>query len=74
MDKDELIVDLRRGIYRIGAYTFGYTRDVDLFEHVETGIGANFSAYSLPGSIKPVYGDHPVGANMYLRLRLRRGV
>jgi len=71
VDKDELIVP---GIYRIGAYTFGYTRDVDLFEHVETGIGANFTAYSLPGSIKPVYGDHPVGANVFLRLRLRRGV
>ena len=64
VDKDELFA-------RIGAYTIGYTRDVDLFRFVETGIGANFSAYTLPGSIKPLYGGHPMGGNIFLRFRLR---
>jgi hypothetical protein len=57
--------------FRIGAYVIGYTRDVDLFRHVETGIGANFTAYSLPEAIKPYYGDRPVGGNIFIRFRLR---
>jgi hypothetical protein len=58
--------------FRIGAYTIGYTRDVELFKSLETGIGFNFSAYSLPGAIKPYYGDHPMGGNVFIRLRLRQ--
>ena len=81
VDKDELFagqpgieqnLDTQYGsTYRIGAYTIGYTRDINLFRFVETGIGANFSAYSLPGAIKPYYGDHPVGWNIFVRFRLR---
>ena len=81
VDKDELFDDqpeikqnlaiLYGSTFRIGAYTIGYTRDVDLFQHLETGIGANFTAYSLPDAIKPYYGDRPLGANVFIRLRLR---
>jgi len=56
--------------FRIGAYTLGYTRDVAIFRYVETGIGANIEAYSLPAAIKPYYGSHPIGGNLFLRLRL----
>src|ERR1035438_6807672 len=35
--------------FRIGAYTIGYTRDIDLFGHIQTGVGANLTTYSLPG-------------------------
>ena len=80
VDKDELfdaMPETQRllGIYygstfRIGAYTIGYTRDIGTFHNVETGIGANFEAYSLPAAIKPYYGEHPVGGNIYIRLRL----
>lgn len=59
--------------FRIGAYTLGYTRDIELFRNVQTGIGANFSTYTLPEAIKPYYGRHPFGVNIYLRLRLRPG-
>lgn len=59
--------------FRVGEYTIGYTRDIGLFEHVETGLGANFTLYSLPGAIKPYYGNRPAGGNVFLRLRLRRG-
>jgi hypothetical protein len=69
VDKDELFNDRRS--YRIGAYTIGYTRDVDLIPHIETGIGANFSTYSLPDAIKPIYGAHPVGGNIFIRFRLK---
>jgi len=81
VDKDELFsgqpdieeqLDVLYGsTFRIGAYTIGYTRDIDLFRHIQTGVGANFSAYSLPPAIKGYYGNHPVGGNVYARLRLR---
>jgi hypothetical protein len=77
VDKDELFAaqpenPFFNDTFRIGAYTLGYTRDVSLFSRVETGIGANFSLYSLPDAIKPVYGNHPVGGNIFVRLRLRK--
>lgn len=81
VDKDELFNDqpqleemLARtagSSFRIGAYTAGYTRDIGTFQDIETGIGANFTSYFLPGAIKPYYGDHPIGVNVYLRLRLK---
>jgi hypothetical protein len=62
--------------FRIGAYTVGYTRDITIFphalaQHIETGLGANITAYSLPAAIKPYYGQHPVGGIIFLRFRLR---
>jgi hypothetical protein len=81
VDKDELFADdlvleqnldaLYGSTFRIGAYTIGYTRDIDLFRNIETGLGANFTAYSLPGAIKPYYGDRPVGGDIFIRFRLR---
>lgn len=80
-DKDELFngqpaieqrLDVLEGsTFRIGAYTIGYTRDVALFRFVETGMGANFSTYSLPAAIQPYYGNHPVGGNIFVRFRLK---
>ena len=69
VDKDELFPG-REDSYRIGAYTLGYTRDIATVHQVETGIGANVTAYSLPAAIKPAYGDHPLGVSIYLRMRL----
>ncbi len=83
VDKDELFdnqplieaqLDHTYGsTFRIGAYTVGYTRDIALFSHLETGLGANVTLYSLPNPIKPYYGSRPIAANIFLRLRLRRG-
>ncbi|HEY6333878.1 MAG TPA: hypothetical protein VI756_31465, partial [Blastocatellia bacterium] len=82
VDKDDLFANdlelqerldaLYGSTFRIGAYTLGYTRDIDLFRSVETGIGVTFSAYSLPNAIKPYYGDRPAGGDIFLRVRLRR--
>jgi hypothetical protein len=70
VDKDELFGDTGP-IYRIGAYTAGFTHDVGtLFGALETGIGANVTTYSVPAAIQPVYGGRPVGMNVYLRVRL----
>lgn len=81
VDKDELFDDdiaLREHLdetagstFRIAAYTLGYTRDVNLISWLDTGIGANFSFYRVPTAIQPYYGAHPVGAFVFLRLRIK---
>lgn len=81
VDKDELFANEHNlelkvaqsvgSTFRIQAYTGGYTRDIGAFRNVEAGIGANVTAYAIPAAIKPYYGDHPFGANIYLRLRLK---
>ena len=81
VDKDELFAgqpDVEQRLkatagstFRIAAYTFGYTRDIEVFRHVETGIGANFSLYELPEAVRPFYGSRPVGGNVFVRFQLR---
>lgn len=70
VDKDELFGPVSPN-YRIGAYTVGYTRDFPLFPHIQSGIGANIEVYTLPDAIKPIYGNRPLGGNIFLRFRLR---
>jgi len=57
--------------FDINSYIVGYTRDIGIFRNVETGLGANVMLYGIPDSIKPFYGDHPLGVSVYLRLRLK---
>ncbi len=81
VDKDELfsaqpdiqqqLAESAGSTFRIGSCTIGYTRDIRIFDRLETGIGFNFSTYSLPQAIKPYYGDHPVSGNIFIRFRLR---
>lgn len=81
VDKDELfaaepaleqqLANTVGDTFRIGAYTLGYTRYVRLWSPIETGFGANFSAYTLPSALSPFYGEHPFGVNVYLHLRLK---
>jgi len=68
VDKDELAI---AGTYRIQAYTAGYTRDFGSLKHVETGIGANVTAYVIPEALQAHYGDRPWGVNLYFRVRLK---
>ncbi|HEV2689549.1 MAG TPA: hypothetical protein VGV35_13390 [Bryobacteraceae bacterium] len=56
--------------FRIGAYTLGYTRDIGTFHNMQTGLGANFTVYTTPAAIKPYYGEHPAGFNVFARVRL----
>ena len=59
--------------FLIQAYTAGYTRYFPLIRWLATGIGANFTWYVIPDAIKPYYGDHPFGVNMFLRIQLKGG-
>ena len=56
-------------IGRVQAYTAGYERDIDLIPHLATGIGWQITLYSTPSQLRAQYGDHPVGAVVFLRLR-----
>jgi hypothetical protein len=29
--------------------------------------------YGVPANLRPIYGDHPIGMQVFLRLRLRSG-
>ena len=57
--------------FQVNAFTVGYTRDVDLFRDVQTGIGANVSNYVIDTALQPYYGAHPWGVNLFVRFRLK---
>ncbi len=69
VDKDELIVP---GVYRIGAYTLGYTRDIASSRHLTTALGGNVTGYTFPAALQPTYGRHPRGFEVFLRFRLKK--
>ena len=56
-------------IGHVQAYTLGYDHDFDLIPHVASAIGAQFTTYGVPDALKPIYGSHPVGLALFVRLR-----
>jgi len=80
VDRDELFVNqplieqqlaaTLGTVFRIGAYTAGYTRDVHIVPHITTGIGGNVTLYNVPSAIQPFYGAHPAAFHTFLRFRL----
>lgn len=60
-----------RYAFPVAAGTIGYTRDLELIESLQTGIGANLTAYLPDDVLKPFYGSHPWSANLFLRIRLK---
>ncbi len=51
------------------AYSVGYDRDINLVPHLASAIGAQFTTYGVPESLKNIYGAHPVGVAVFVRLR-----
>ncbi len=72
-DVEHLLAQTAGSTFRIQAYTAGLTRDIGTFHNVETGIGANVTAYAIPAAIQPYYGTHPLGVNVFVRVRLKPG-
>ena len=58
-----------RPIGRVQAYTVGYDHDIDLVPHLASAIGAQFTTYDVADALKPIYGSHPIGAAIFIRLR-----
>lgn len=56
-------------IGRVQAYTFGYDHDFDVIPHLASAIGAQFTTYGVADALKPIYGSHPFGVALFLRLR-----
>ncbi len=69
--EDQIATSTGARWFDVNAYTIGYTRDLGTFHGAQTGLGANVSLYGIPASIQSYYGDHPLGVNVYLRVRLR---
>jgi hypothetical protein len=68
---EKLAMQTGKPYFDISAYTVGYTRDIGTFHNAETGFGANLVFYGIPNVLTPYYGQHPMGVNVYLRVRLK---
>jgi hypothetical protein len=71
VDKDELqgvLIPLGRS-FKIGAYTFGGVRDLIHNEKLNLGLGADVTFYSKTRALDAAYGDNPVSAKVFLRIR-----
>jgi hypothetical protein len=56
-------------IGRVQAYTLGYDHDIDLIPHLATALGAQVTSYGVPERLTSIYGEHPAGVAVFLRLR-----
>jgi hypothetical protein len=53
----------------VDALTLGYMRDLPLLTEAETGLGAGVTVYRFDERLDTVYGDRPLSAQVFLRLR-----
>jgi len=60
---------IEQPIGRVQAYTLGYDRDFDIIPHVATALGAQGTIYGVGENLKPVYGSHPAGVAVFVRIR-----
>ncbi len=60
---------VEQAIGRVQAYTLGYDRDVDLLPHLRSAVGAQVTTYGVPDVLRPIYGSHPAGVAVFIRLR-----
>ena len=54
---------------RIQAYTAGYDHDFPVIPGLSTALGAQVTFYGKPEFLTPIYGQHPVGVILFLRVR-----
>jgi len=74
VDKDELFPNNPSlPSYRIGAYTFGGAHDIVQNKLWQLALGADFTVYSKPSVLDPVYGQNPVSFQIFLRVRTGLG-
>jgi hypothetical protein len=59
--------------FRVGAYTFGYVRDIYEGDSFKVGLGGDTTFYSKPEILDSVYGRNPVSFKGFLRIRLGGG-
>jgi hypothetical protein len=54
---------------RIQAYTVGYDHDFPLLPGLSTALGGQVSFYAKPDFLSSIYGEHPAGAILFIRVR-----
>lgn len=54
----------------VQAYTVGYDREVAGVGHLSTAIGGQLMWYGVPEVLEPIYGAHPVGGILFIRVRV----
>jgi hypothetical protein len=54
---------------RIQAYTIGYDRDFSLIPGLSTALGGQVTFYGKPDFLTPIYGQHPLGAILFIRVQ-----
>jgi len=54
---------------RIQAYTAGYDHNFPMVPGLSTALGAQVTFYGKPDFLTPIYGHHPVGVILFLRVR-----
>jgi hypothetical protein len=57
-------------IGRVKAFTLGYDRDFKLIPRVASAAGGQVTFYGTPDALTALYGSHPVGVLVFVRLRL----
>jgi hypothetical protein len=58
-----------RFLARVQAYTAGYDHDFHFIRGVATALGGQITVYNKPESLTPIYGNRPVGAILFVRIR-----
>lgn len=57
---------------RVQAYTVGYDHEWNFIPHVSSAFGGQYTLYSAPAFLDPVYGSHPMGVMLIVRFRAIR--
>src|SRR5580704_6609353 len=58
-----------RFLARLQAYTFGYDHEWNFIPRVSSALGGQYTLYAAPPSLDSIYGSHPMGVLVFLRLR-----
>jgi hypothetical protein len=72
-DKNELFTHgdaLADQSFRVGKISAGYVYDLPAERHFKIGFGGLVSRYSLPGPLKPIYGD-PTSFMLFARMKIQ---
>lgn len=54
---------------RVQAVSLGYAREVVATPRMRTALGAQVIFSAAPSTLQPVYGSHPAGVILFLRVR-----
>jgi len=54
---------------RIQAYSAGYDHEFEIIPHLATALGGQITFYETPALLNSIYGSHPRGVALFLRLR-----